>query len=147
MNNDYVPFIGDEDQGKSRRFTAGKSYRIRIETGQESDINSIVDKLSKVFSVGKVNSHPRRDKKGYYHYLTVNDYPKLQSESDKVTFDFSTGEITWDTPVQKGVEVDMNLHEKRTAIMEAAGYESISVDELLQEFYTELHKITRANTE
>lgn len=124
-----------------------KSYRIRIETVRKSDINDIEDKLSKVFSVKKVSSHQRRDKKGYYHYLTVNDYPKLQSESDKVTFDFSTGEITWDTPVQKGVEVDMNLHEKRTAIMKAAGYESISVDELLQGFYTELHKITRANTE
>jgi len=45
---------------------------------------------------------------------------------DRVTFDFETGEIIFDTPGQKGVEIDSKLKEKRAAIMAAAGYETIS---------------------
>lgn len=52
---------------------------------------------------------------------------------DKVTFDFETGEIIFDTDTQKGIEIDPTLKEKRTAIMTAAGYEEIKMSELMQE--------------
>lgn len=52
---------------------------------------------------------------------------------DRVTFDFETGEIIFDTDTQKGIEIDTHLKEKRTAIMQAAGYEEIKMSELLQE--------------
>lgn len=38
--------------------------------------------------------------------------------ADKVTFDFDTGEIIFDTPGQNGIEVDPNLLEKRETNME-----------------------------
>lgn len=44
---------------------------------------------------------------------------------DRVTFDFETGEIIFNTPGQQGVEVDTNLKDKKSAIMAAAGYETI----------------------
>ena len=52
---------------------------------------------------------------------------------DRVTFDFETGEIIFDTDAQKGIEIDPTLKEKRTAIMTAAGYEEIKMQDLLQE--------------
>lgn len=52
---------------------------------------------------------------------------------DRVTFDFETGEIIFDTDAQKGIEIDPTLKEKRTAIMTAAGYEEIKMKDLLQE--------------
>lgn len=52
---------------------------------------------------------------------------------DRVTFDFETGEIIFDTDTQKGIEIDPTLKEKRTAIMTAAGYEEIKMQDLLQE--------------
>lgn len=52
---------------------------------------------------------------------------------DKVTFDFETGEIIFDTDTQKGIEIDPHLKEKRNAIMQAAGYEEIKMSELMQE--------------
>ena len=60
---------------------------------------------------------------------------------DRVTFDFEIGEITFDTDAQKGVEIDMNLKEKRAAIMAAAGYEQIKVSDLLEE----LNSVFREN--
>lgn len=42
--------------------------------------------------------------------------------ADKVTFDFDTGEIIFDTPGKNGIEIDPDLRKKREAIMTAAGY-------------------------
>jgi len=53
--------------------------------------------------------------------------------SDKVTFDFDTGEIIFDTPGQKGTEIDPNLREKREAIMAAAGYGQTSMSDFRKE--------------
>lgn len=53
--------------------------------------------------------------------------------ADRVTFDFETGEIIFDTDAQKGVEVDLHLKEKRAAIMAAAGYDQISGADLCKE--------------
>lgn len=52
---------------------------------------------------------------------------------DRVTFDFETGEIIFDTDGQKGVEIDLELKNKRGAIMAAAGYEQIPMSELRDE--------------
>lgn len=52
---------------------------------------------------------------------------------DRVTFDFETGEIIFDTDGQKGVEIDLDLKNKRGAIMAAAGYEQISMSEFIGE--------------
>ena len=48
--------------------------------------------------------------------------------ADKVTFDFGTGEIIFDTPGQKGMEIDPDFREKREAIMAAAGYGQTTVN-------------------
>lgn len=53
--------------------------------------------------------------------------------ADRVTFDFETGEIIFDTDGQQGVEVDLNLREKKTAIMKAAGYESTNMADFRKE--------------
>lgn len=53
--------------------------------------------------------------------------------ADRVTFDFETGEIIFDTDGQKGVEVDLNLRDKRSAIMAAAGYEQTSMTDFRKE--------------
>lgn len=53
--------------------------------------------------------------------------------ADKVTFDFETGEIIFDTDGQKGVEVDLHLKEKRAAIMAAAGYKQTSMTDFRKE--------------
>lgn len=52
---------------------------------------------------------------------------------DRITFDFETGEITFDCDAQKGVEIDVNLKQKREAIMAAAGYETIKMSDLAKE--------------
>lgn len=53
--------------------------------------------------------------------------------ADRVTFDFETGEIIFDTDGQKGVEVDLRLKEKRAAIMAAAGYSQTSMSDFRKE--------------
>lgn len=52
---------------------------------------------------------------------------------DRITFDFETGEIIFDTDGQKGVEIDYALKEKRAAIMAAAGYDTIPMSEFIGE--------------
>ena len=53
--------------------------------------------------------------------------------ADKVTFDFDTGEIIFDTPGQKGIEIDPDLRKKREAIMAAAGYRWTSMSDFRKE--------------
>lgn len=53
--------------------------------------------------------------------------------ADRVTFDFETGEIIFDTDGQQGVEVDLNLRDKKTAIMKAAGYEPTNMADFRKE--------------
>ena len=45
--------------------------------------------------------------------------------ADKVTLDFETGMITWDTDSQKGTEFCPDLKERKAAILAAMGYETI----------------------
>lgn len=42
--------------------------------------------------------------------------------ANKVTLDFETGMITWDTDHQKGIEIDYDLAKKESAILAAMGY-------------------------
>ena len=58
---------------------------------------------------------------------------------DRITFDFETGEIIFDTDAQKGTEIDFDLKEKRAAIMAAAGYEQIN----LKDFRKEINSMFR----
>lgn len=44
---------------------------------------------------------------------------------NRVTLDFETGEITWDTPSQKGTEFCPDLKERKAAILAAMGYEVV----------------------
>lgn len=53
--------------------------------------------------------------------------------ADRVTFDFETGEIIFDTDGQSGIEIDPDLKNKRTAIMAAAGYEEIDMRDFRKE--------------
>ena len=53
--------------------------------------------------------------------------------ADRVTFDFETGEIIFDTDGQQGIEVDLHLRDKRAAIMAAAGYEQTSMTDFRKE--------------
>lgn len=53
--------------------------------------------------------------------------------ADRVTFDFETGEIIFDTDCQKGNEIDPDLKNKKSAIMAAAGYEDIDMKDLRKE--------------
>lgn len=53
--------------------------------------------------------------------------------ADKLTFDFGTGEIIFDTPGQKGMEIDPDFREKREAIMAAAGYGQTSMSNFRKE--------------
>ena len=46
--------------------------------------------------------------------------------ADKVTLDFETGMITWDTNSQKGTEFCADLAERKAAILAAMGYESVN---------------------
>ena len=48
---------------------------------------------------------------------------------DKVTFDFENGKIIFDTDTQKGTEIDPDLKNKKAAIMAAAGYEIVDVED------------------
>jgi hypothetical protein len=52
---------------------------------------------------------------------------------DRVTFDFETGEITFESEGQKGVQIDFNLKEKKQAIMASAGFDAITMLELRSE--------------
>ena len=58
---------------------------------------------------------------------------------DKVTFDFENNKIIFDTDAQQGVETDMNLKSKKAAIMAAAGYEVID----MQDFKSDVNKILK----
>ena len=44
---------------------------------------------------------------------------------DRVTLDFETGEITWDTSSQKGTHICPDLKERKPAILAAMGYEAV----------------------
>lgn len=50
--------------------------------------------------------------------------------ANKVTFDFESGEVIFDTDGQKGVEIFADLKDRQAAIMAAAGFEMISSQEL-----------------
>lgn len=47
--------------------------------------------------------------------------------ADKVTLDFETGMITWDTDAQKGTEFCPDLAERKAAILAAMGYETVDM--------------------
>lgn len=53
--------------------------------------------------------------------------------ADRVTFDFETGEIIFDTNGQKGSEIDPDLKNKRKAIMAAAGFDEIDMKDFRKE--------------
>ena len=53
---------------------------------------------------------------------------------DRITFDFRTGEIIFDTPTQEGIEVDPDLKSKKPAIFAAAGYRAYELEDLIEEF-------------
>lgn len=53
---------------------------------------------------------------------------------DRITFDFRSGEIIFDTPTQEGVEVDPNLKDKKAAIFAAAGYRAYELEDVIEEF-------------
>jgi hypothetical protein len=58
---------------------------------------------------------------------------------DRITFDFETGEIIFNTDAQQGCEVDPHLKDKREAIMTAAGYDTFSTSK----FFSDLSAIFR----
>lgn len=45
--------------------------------------------------------------------------------ADRITLDFESGTIIWDTPAQKGEEFCPDLSERRAAVLEALGYEQV----------------------
>lgn len=45
--------------------------------------------------------------------------------ANKVTLDFETGMITWDTDSQKGTEYCHDLAERKADILKAMGYETV----------------------
>ena len=51
---------------------------------------------------------------------------------NRVTFDFETGEIIFNTDAQQGTEIDPHLKDKQAAIMQAAGYETIKTREIVK---------------
>lgn len=59
--------------------------------------------------------------------------------ADKVTFDFENGKIIFDTDAQKGVETDLELKDKKAAIMAAAGYELVD----MQDFKNDVNKVLK----
>lgn len=54
--------------------------------------------------------------------------------ANKVTLDFETGMITWDTEHQKGIEVDLDLAKKETAILAAMGYSKMDFSKEIAAF-------------
>ena len=58
---------------------------------------------------------------------------------DKVTFDFENGKIIFDTDGQQGIESDSELKSKKAAIMAAAGYEIID----MQDFKNDVNKMLK----
>lgn len=46
---------------------------------------------------------------------------------DRVTFDFESGEVIWDTDHQKGTELVPDLDDRKAAILAAAGYETVDL--------------------
>ena len=57
--------------------------------------------------------------------------------ADRVTFDFENGKIIFETDAQQGVEIDAELKNKKAAIMAAAGYEMVD----MQDFKNDLNKV------
>jgi hypothetical protein len=57
--------------------------------------------------------------------------------ADKVTFDFENGKIIFETDNQQGIETDLDLKNKKAAIMAAAGYETVD----MQDFKNDLNKV------
>lgn len=53
--------------------------------------------------------------------------------ADRVTFDFETCEIIFDTDDQKGIEYWPGLPGRKTAITAAAGYEAVDFPQYLRE--------------
>lgn len=53
---------------------------------------------------------------------------------DRITFDFENNEITIENGEQHGVEIDPDLHNKKSAILAAAGYEMFQASDLIEEF-------------
>lgn len=53
---------------------------------------------------------------------------------DRIAFDFETGEISFDTPTQFGVEIDPDLKRKKKAIFAAAGYQALEVADIVESF-------------
>lgn len=47
--------------------------------------------------------------------------------ADKITLDFETGMISWDTDTQKGTEHCPDLKERKVAILAAMGYKPIDM--------------------
>lgn len=52
---------------------------------------------------------------------------------DRITFDFETGEVIIDCEGQQSVQLDPELHEKKDAILAAAGFEKIPMGEIRAE--------------
>lgn len=63
----------------------------------------------------------------------------MKDMKDRVTFDFVTGEIIFDTDHQTGTEIDPDLKSKKSAIMAAAGFEVVDGKEI-REFAEQLIK-------
>lgn len=64
----------------------------------------------------------------------------------RITFDFETGEVIFDTDSQKGTELHPQIKDRYEAIMKAAGFEQISSKEIL-DFAEQLVKELSKNTE
>ncbi|MBR4278664.1 MAG: hypothetical protein IKT34_00675 [Clostridia bacterium] len=54
--------------------------------------------------------------------------------SDKIAFDFETGEIYFDTPTQFGIEIDPDLKSRKKAIFAAAGYQALEISDIVESF-------------
>lgn len=67
--------------------------------------------------------------------------------ADKVTFDFENGKIHFDTDSQQGIEVDPDLKKKKAAIMAAAGYEMVDVEEFKESIRDILRKLGHGDVE
>lgn len=47
--------------------------------------------------------------------------------ADRIILDFETCMIEWDSDVQKGTEFSPDLRERKAAILEAMGYETVDI--------------------
>jgi hypothetical protein len=67
--------------------------------------------------------------------------------ADKVTFDFENGKIHFDTDSQQGTEIDPDLKKKKAAIMAAAGYEMVDVEDFKESIRDILRKLGHGDVE